>query len=394
MRAALGALVLVVGLMAPTAAASPDIASTAAGEASLAQPADPAVVGRAPALRVRRLVRGLAQPWDVQPIGGGRLLITERNSGRLLRWRKGVTRRVAFPSHRIWVSGETGLQSLAIDPQFARTRRFYTCSGWRKANDRHDIRVVAWRLDRRATRARLVRTLVSGLPTSTGRHAGCRLLITRNGSLLVGTGDAAQGRNPRNLRSLGGKTLRLNRFTGAPWPDNPWPHAAHRNRRYVLTFGHRNVQGLAQRADGSLWSVEHGPHRDDEVNRLRPRGDYGWHPVPGYNESVPMTDQSLPGPQVGARWRSGAPTLATSGATWVRGRQWGGLRGTLAVAALKGSRVVFMKFDAAGRFRWSVSPRILRGFGRLRSVTNAPDGDLLITTANGRDDMVLRVAPR
>ena len=41
--------------------------------------------------------------------------------------------------------------------------------------------------------------------------------------------------------------------------------------------------------------------------------DYGWNPVPGYNEQVPMTDQSLPGKQIRARWRSGNPTLATSG---------------------------------------------------------------------------------
>ena len=80
----------------------------------------------------------------------------------------------------------------------------------------------------------------------------------------------------------------------------------------MFTYGHRNVQGLAQRRDGTLWSVEHGSYRDDEVNLLRPGGDYGWNPVPGYNESVPMTDQSLPGRQVGARWRSGDPTLATS----------------------------------------------------------------------------------
>ena len=74
------------------------------------------------------------------------------------------------------------------------------------------------------------------------------------------------------------------------------------------------MQGLAQRADGTLWSVEHGPDRDDEVNLLRNGGDYGWNPVPGYNESVPMTDQGLPGKQVEAQWSSGFPTLATSGA--------------------------------------------------------------------------------
>jgi glucose/arabinose dehydrogenase len=162
----------------------------------------------------------------------------------------------------------------------------------------------------------------------------------------------------------------------------------------VFTRGHRNVQGLAQRRDGSIWSVEHGSFRDDEVNRLRRGGDYGWHPVPGYNEQVPMTDHGLPGPQVSARWRSGQPTIATSGASWVYGAGWGSLGGTLAVAALKGSRVVFMTFDRRGRHVRSVAPAALRQFGRLRSVTRAPDGDLLVTTANGSNDKVLRVSPR
>jgi glucose/arabinose dehydrogenase len=141
--------------------------------------------------------------------------------------------------------------------------------------------------------------------------------------------------------------------------------------------------------------VEHGPGRDDEVNKLATGGDYGWHPVPGYNESVPMTDQGLPGTQIEARWRSGSPTLATSGASWVSGGNWGLYNGMLAVAALKGSRLMFMRFDAAGTFRYVLTPAALRKYGRLRSVTRAPNGDLLVTTANGgRRDYVLRVHPR
>ena len=128
----------------------------------------------------------------------------------------------------------------------------------------------------------------------------------------------------------------MNRSTGAPWPTNPYIRSRSTNARYVLTYGHRNVQGLAQRSDGSIWSVEHGTDRDDEVNRLSTGGDYGWNPTPGYNESRPMTDQRLPGTQINARWRSGNPTIATSGAAWVRGRQWGDNNGTLAVGALKG----------------------------------------------------------
>ncbi|GAB3787355.1 PQQ-dependent sugar dehydrogenase [Nocardioides ungokensis] len=348
-----------------------------------------------PTLHVRRQVTGLDHPWDVQPIGHGRLLFTQRDRATLSVWEDGHTRTVDFPSKQVWVSGETGLMSLAIDPKFARNGRIYTCQGGNTPGGGHEVHVIAWRLNDAATKARRIKELVGGFPTSSGRHGGCRLLITRDGSMLVGTGDAAVGTNPENLESLGGKTLRLNRTTGSPWPTNPFIDARNRKKRYIQTYGHRNVQGLAQRADGSLWSIEQGTYRDDEVNRLVDGGDYGYNPVPGYNEDVPMTDQSLPGDQVEARWSSGDPTLATSGGTFVRGAQWGSLRGALAVAALKASRIVFLSFDSAGHLTKSRAPKALQRYGRLRSVTVAPDDDLLVTTDNGNGgDAILRVSPR
>jgi len=348
----------------------------------------------APGFSVTKRVRGLDHPWDVQPIGGGRLLITERDSAHLIVAGRGGKRRVRFPSGSVWVSGEAGLMGLEVDPRFADNRRFYTCQGGFRAGGGHDIRIIAWRLNKGATRARRITTLLKGLPATSGRHAGCRLLITSNGALLVGTGDAATGTNPRNLDSLGGKTLRLNRMTGKPWPKNPFIDGRGK-RRYVLTYGHRNVQGLAQRRNGTLWSAEHGPDRDDEVNKLAAGGDYGWHPVPGYNESVPMTDFDLPGQQRGARWRSGSPTPATSGATFVRGKQWGGLNGALAVACLKASRVLFLRFDARGRLESARAPQALRTYGRLRSITSTPGGNLLITTDGvPGGDSVLQVRAR
>ena len=355
---------------------------------------EPAAQARAvPPLRVSTVVGGLELPWDVQPLPGRRQLVTERNTARVLLVRDGVRRVLRFPSYRVWVGGEAGLMSMEVDPKFAENRRIYTCQAWKLANGGADIRVIAWRLDPTYSRLELRKVLVAGLPLTSGRHAGCRLLLLRNGALVVGTGDAADGTNPRDLTSLGGKTLRLNRMSGAPWPGNPWVNAANHNKRYLFTFGHRNVQGLAQRKDGTVWSVEHGSYRDDEVNRLVNGGDYGWNPVPGYNESVPMTDQSLPGTQVEARWSSGDPTLATSGAAWVNGSQWGSLNGTLAVACLKASRLLFMKFDASGQLLWVQAPGALQQFGRLRSVTNAFNGDLLVTTSNGTGDRVLRVHP-
>ncbi|WP_193613090.1 PQQ-dependent sugar dehydrogenase [Nocardioides lijunqiniae] len=383
-------------LAAPAGAASaaeagPTGASARAGDVITLAESQRRVV---PRLVVTKRVAGLSKPWDVKSLPGGRLLITERDTARLIvAGKRGGKRVVRFPSRRVWRSGETGLMSLEVDPRFKSNRRFYTCSGGFLAGGGHDVRVNVWRLNKKMTRAAYVRKLIGGLPTTSGRHGGCRLLITKDGSMLVGTGDAAVGTNPRNLDSLGGKTLRLNRVTGRPWPTNKYA-GSDRPRRFVHTFGHRNVQGLAQRRDGSLWSAEHGSSRDDEINRLVNGGDYGWNPVPGYDESVPMTDQSLPGRQIAAKWRSGDPTIATSGAAFVQGRRWGALNGALAVAALKASRMLFLTFDSRGDLVRKRVPAALKRYGRLRSVTVAPNGDLLVTTdGDDRTGLVLRVRP-
>ncbi|MFL6155234.1 MAG: PQQ-dependent sugar dehydrogenase [Marmoricola sp.] len=373
-------------LVATAAAVLPVTAAPAAPDAGQAATAFPT-------LKVTKLVSGLDIPWDVKNLPDGRLLIGERTKKRLIVWHNSSKRVLSFPAN-IWASGETGLMGLEVDPNFAANRRIYTCQGGYTSSGGHDVRVVAWRMNTTYTAVEKVRTLVSGFPTSSGRHGGCRLLITKNGALMVGTGDAAIGTNPQNLHSFGGKTLRLSRVTGAPYPGNKWRSSSSKAARYLYTYGHRNVQGLTQRRDGTLWSVEQGTARDDEVNRLVAGGDYGYNPVPGYNESVPMTDQSLPGRQIEAAWSSGPTTDATSGGTFVPTLlKWQGYRGWLAVAALKNQKLIMLHFDRSGRLlteRTEVTDR-----GRLRTAVVAPNGDLFVPTDNGNgQDVILRVHPR
>ena len=348
---------------------------------------------KAPALHVTRLVTGLDHPWDVRPIGDGRLIFTQRDRATVSIW-TGKHQRVlqGFPSDSVWVSGETGLMGLETDPDFATNHVIYTCQGGFTGGG-HDVRVMRWTLDDALTRVTGSKRLLGGFPTTSGRHGGCRLLAVGD-RLYVGTGDAATGSNPENKKSLGGKTLCLLQ-TGKPCPSNPFVHSGKHDKRFVQTWGHRNVQGLDRRRDGTLWSVEQGTYRDDEVNRLRNGGDYGYNPVPGYNESVPMTDPSLPGKQIKAVWRSGDPTLATSGGGWVYGKRLGAYDGTFAVAALKAQRVLFLKISPKGKLLGVRVPPALKKYGRIRTVVDGPGSVFYVTTDNGNgDDAILRVRPR
>jgi len=158
------------------------------------------------------------------------------------------------------------------------------------------------------------------------------------------------------------------------------------------------VQGLAVRpGTGQVFSVEHGPDRDDEVNLLREGANYGWDPDGGggYDESVPMTDPAIPG-AVPAVWSSGDSTIAVSGATFLDGEQWGSYDGLLVVGVLKGQGVLALRLDEAGSLQEQFRLPELEGrYGRIRSVLQGQDGALYVTTDNGSaSDLVLRVIPR
>ena len=345
-----------------------------------------------PALTVEVVLDGLEHPWDVALTPEGTALVTERG-GRLLAHDDRGTRQVEADLGDLFVGSEAGLMGLEVSPDFGRTREIFLCHATQDDGRPRDVRVTRWRLDDGAARAERTGTVVDGLPISSGRHSGCRLRFAPDGTLRVGTGDAARGKNPQDPGSLGGKTLRLNPDGTVP-QDNPFADRGG-DAAAVFTLGHRNVQGLAvQPGTGTLWEVEHGPDVDDEVNVLEPGGNYGWDPVPGYDESVPMTDLEKFPDAVEAVWSSGDPTAATSGAVFLEGGQWGAWDGALAVAELKNTGVGVHRVDGTAITGSTRVAELEDEHGRLRSLTLDDEGALWVTTDNGDDDVVLRVSPR
>lgn len=351
-------------------------------------------------LRVETVVDGLENPWDVGVLPDGALLVTER-PGRLSLVSSGepgaTVTAIAADLDDVGARGEGGLMGLWVHPDFAQSRQFTTCQTHAEGADLADIRLVTWRLSADRASAVKVADLLTGLPVAgSGRHSGCRLALSADGGLLVGTGDTARGDLPQDLTSLGGKVLRINPETGEGLPDNPFGESTDPNERRIISYGHRNVQGLAvQPGTGELYTVEHGPSTDDEVNRIVPAGNYGWDPSRGgtqggYDESVPMTDLTRFPDAIPAIWSTGTPTQALAGAAFLDGPAWDASRGLLAVAALKGSRLILVDVTTGA----VQTPAALDGeFGRLRAVVPGGDGILYVTTSNGENDRILRVTP-
>jgi len=347
-------------------------------------PAPPTPSPGIPALTVTTVIGGLDRPWDVRFTPDGTMLATER-AGRINAIIGGNRIVMAAPSDVV-VASEGGMLGLAIDPGFATNRRIYTCF-MSNISGSLDERVVRWVVDPTFVSLSGRTDIVTGIPMSSGRHSGCRLRFGPDAALWITTGDAARTDTAQNPISLGGKILRVN-TDGSPATGNPGGALDPR----IFTLGHRNVQGLDFRpSDGRAFSVEQGTNCDDEVNLPVAGANFGWNPgaFGFYNEIAPMTDGATVPGAVPAVWSSGCPTIATSGAGFVSGAQWGVWNNALVMGALAGTQLRVVSFDASGVLtnQWTA----LTNQGRIRTATQGPDGALYVLT-DSSSGSILRVA--
>jgi glucose/arabinose dehydrogenase len=391
-------------LLAVLAAATSCSTSAGIGEVpsptSGGQPSTPSSTARTPGFKVETVAGGMEHGWDIGFLPDGKVLVGQR-PGRFTLLSSGqpgaTTTQVRADNADVLVRGEGGMMGMVIHPDFASTRQFTTCQTHTEGGRARDIRLITWRLADDGQSATRVKDLLTGFPVNpSGRHSGCRPTIAPDGALLVGTGDTASNPLiPQDRKSLGGKVLRIDLKTGQPAPGNPVPGSP------ILTFGHRNVQGVAIRpGSDQVFTAEHGPDKNDEVNLIKPGANYGWDPSRGganttrYDESVAMTDQQRFPDAVPAIWQSGETTEAICAAAFLTGSQWGTLDGALVITALKGAKVLILSLDQAGAVTSvAIPPEFNDQFGRLRAARTGPDGALYLTTTNGSDDKLLRVTP-
>jgi glucose/arabinose dehydrogenase len=329
-----------------------------------------ASVGR---VEVSTLATDLEVPWSFAFLPGGDALVTERDSGRLLR---------VSPSGEVQEiqtlpeggSGEGGLLGVAVSPDYEDDRYIYAYY-----TTRVDNRVVRFRMGERPE------PILTGIPVNT-YHDGGRIKFGPDGLLYVSTGDAGDSGNSQDRNSLGGKILRIEPDGSVP-ADNPFPGNP------VYSYGHRNVEGFAWDSEGQLYASEFGASTWDEVNRIEAGENYGWPAVEGrggedqgYVDPITVWPTSEASP-------SGAEIMVEGAIT-----QW---EGDLFVAALRGERLWRLKLNDSGEVVGR--EKLLDGeVGRLRDVIQAPDGSLWVSTSNydsygnpvsELDDRILRLAP-
>lgn len=238
-------------------------------------------------------------------------------------------------------SPQGGLMGLALHPQFLNGSPFvylayvYQFSGCLSNDGGCFFKTKIERYQYDAVAHLLINpvTLVDTIPGSND-HNGGRLLVSNvlgKNYLFYSVGDMGAGQfnnggrknNAQDTKVYEGKILRLNLDPDGDDGPNKWiPNNNPYNSKKAIiqsavwSIGHRNPQGLADGffAGGTrLFSVEHGPFSDDEVNVIIRRHNYGHPFVVGINDgnydglsAAATANTNLPG-----KWQTSVPYITS-----------------------------------------------------------------------------------
>ena len=361
-------------------------------------------VGAKQRIRVVDVAGGLFHPWSIAFLPDGRTMLVAERNGALR-----VVRDGKLLSEAAWTApGEGGdrLHGIAVHPQFAQNGFVYLAHP--KTGERGNTLAVS--------RGRFDGTTLSGVSEifvadaweSSGNLAG-RILFGRDNTLFITVGDRDRlcciGKDDYSIRMKAqsldnhiGKTLRI-RDDGSVPPDNPFVGRAGA-RPEIFTYGHRNGYGLAVNPEtGELWQAEIGPLGGDEVNILKPGGNYGWPVVSmGRNYTGTLVSES-PYSQPGMEnprmfW---VPSISPSSIMFYTGDKFPVWKGSLFVGALTTRRLLRVSFNNPSQAERR-DPLLEQLDIRIRDVQQGPDGNIYVATekASGgtaSDGTILRIEP-
>ena len=352
-------------------------------------------------LSEREVVNGLDVPWEIKWGPDNHIWVTER-SGQISR--VNVETGEQFPIlnliAQLYDSGESGLLGMEIHPDFNDGAPYVFLAY--VSNSSVEERIVRFEYDFDNDILTNELIMVDGIDGAT-THIGCRLLAVDNTTLLATTGDAQDWMASQDESTLTGKTLRIDIDAnggnfGQPKADNPSPYS------YVWTIGHRNAQGLALGPNGIIYSSEHGPNGDDELNILEANGNFGWPNAQGMCDNLPTsnvsdyityanglsnsyteTDFCNEYNIIEPIWSTGAyinesTTIAPSDIIWYDHPSIPEFQNTLLMTVLKDKKLVRFEFNSLGDDIIGETDFFNNEWGRLRDICVSPDGKIYLAT--------------
>lgn len=335
-------------------------------------------------LLVSEVVRDLDQPWEVTWGPDDHLWFTEKK-GNVMRMdpATGQVRKV-LNIPEVFSGGNTpGLLGMVLHPNFRNEPYVYLHYNYIDSTITDEVnrrgqpnyigaKLVRYRYSFEEDTLTDPEKVLPKVPARIA-HNGSRLTISEDNKLLFAIGDVVNSQNAQTALAIPGKVLRIN-LDGSVPDDNPIPGS------YFYSMGHRNPQGLVA-ANGKIYASEHGPNNDDEINLIKPGGNYGWPFVEGYcdkeNESAFCDSVTVTEPIY--TW---TPTIAPAGLDFYDHsaiREW---KGHLMLTTLKGRALWLFELDDSGEHIVNKRIYLQKQFGRMRDLCVSSTGDIYVITSN------------
>jgi PQQ-dependent dehydrogenase (s-GDH family) len=243
---------------------------------------------------MRVLTSGLSNPWELLWGPDNFLWVTEKTGKKIDRINpdNGAINTVLTVPEVSASGAQDGLLGMAIDGD-----ALFVIYTYGPTVDLHG-KIVRYRYNKAAATLTDPVEILNNLPAGPDHDAG-RLVIGPDHKLYYSLGDLGNNQFDRaclpiraqdiptqaqvaakDWSAYPGKVLRINPDGTVP-ADNPVIKGV---RSHVFTYGHRNPLGLVFGPGNRIFVAEHGPKSDDEVNVLRPGGNYGWPFVAGFRD--------------------------------------------------------------------------------------------------------------
>ena len=327
-------------------------------------------------LEIRELTTGLVHPWDITWGPDDNLWLTE--AGGYLKRLNPVTQEIKL-MHLFDDVHETknnpGIYSLAFHPDF----EDYPFLFIHYQTDHLVTKLIRFEYD---IAAETLSNRTDIIPEIIGNesHNGSRIIFTPDNKLLFSLGDAYTTERAQDTSILNGSILRMN-IDGSVPDDNPFQD------NLIWSYGHRNPQGMAIEPNGNFYCVEHGPANDDELNRIIKGGNYGWPLIKGKCDLRSEKKRNKDGNYVHSLidW---TPTVAPNGMIYYNNDAIPEWKNSLLITFLKkgkgniGQRLGVYRLDDSGKLTGQYTDYFVKTYGRLRAITQAPDGRVFVVTSN------------
>jgi len=334
------------------------------------------------------VAQGLEVPWEILWSPDDHIWVTER-IGRVLRINPDNKQSQLLLEIEVSQQGESGLLGMTLHPDFPATPWVYLVYNYDDSNlIKERLSKFIYQQDQLVNEE----ILINNIPGNT-YHDGSRLAFGPDGKLYMTTGDAGNMSSAQDPGSLNGKVLRINPDGTVP-DDNPFAGS------YVWSLGSRNAQGLVFSPAGILYSSEHGPDSDDEINIIEMGRNYGWPNVKGMCNTP---DEILFCDEYNVREpiQVYTPTLALAGIAYYDHELIPEWNNSLIVTSLKAGKLMILHLDEAGLAITGTTIVYDNTLGRLRDVCVSDDGRVFISTSNrdGRgtpkpgDDKIIEIRP-